>query len=140
MATGKELNCWHCGASLSGILQPMGRREECPQCASSLHVCHMCTFFDLASGGNCREPMADAVRDREKANFCDYFRPKAGLSAHDDPEAELARAKLNALFGGETAPESTAKEDSAETIVADDEDTVEARKKLAELFNSTKKL
>lgn len=95
-----RLNCWHCGTLLDDLPLPIGRREECPHCSSSLHVCRMCEFFDRSASRQCREPMADEVVDKEAANFCDYFRPRAGLTADADREAADSRAKLEALFGG----------------------------------------
>ena len=130
----KNLNCWHCGNSLDSVPQPIGRREECPQCASSLHVCHMCQFFKPAGGGTCNEPMADDLRDREKANFCDYFRPKSGLSASADPEAQQSRARLDQLFGSD---DSDAKGGTAGSASGDEAKAEAARKKLASLFGNS---
>ena len=95
----EALNCWHCGVSLEALPLPVGRREECPHCSSSLHVCRMCRFFDRSASKACREPMADEVTDKEHANFCDYFGPAAGLTGGADQEAANARARLQALFG-----------------------------------------
>ena len=95
-----SLNCWHCGESLAGIPIPIGRREECPQCGASLHVCRLCEFYDRGTSEDCREPVADEVSDKEAANFCDYFRPRWGLSANQDSSAAISRAKLAALFDG----------------------------------------
>jgi hypothetical protein len=85
---------------LEGLVLPVGRREECEHCSSSLHVCRMCDFFDRSASKQCREPMADEVTDKEHANFCDYFRPRSGLTAGADPDAANSRARLEALFGG----------------------------------------
>ena len=97
----ENLKCWQCEASLKGLPLPLGRREECASCGSSLHVCRMCEFYDPTVSKDCREPMADEVSDKENANFCDYFRPHPGLTAQADPAAADARAKLAALFGEE---------------------------------------
>ena len=98
-----SLNCWHCGENLTGVPIPIGRREECPQCAASLHVCRLCEFYDTNTSKDCREPVADEVNDKEAANFCDYFRPRGGLSASEDGSAATSRAKLAALFDGPSA-------------------------------------
>ena len=98
-----SLNCWHCGESLTGVPIPIGRREECPQCAASLHVCRLCQFYDPGASKDCREPVADEISDKEAANFCDYFRPRGGLLASEDGSAAASRAKLAALFDGPSA-------------------------------------
>ena len=99
----EPLNCWHCGTSLAAVPLPIGRREECPHCSVSLHVCRQCQFFDRSASKSCREPMADEVTDKEQANFCDYYRPRSGLEGALDVEAARSRARLEALFGGAAA-------------------------------------
>lgn len=119
------LSCWHCGGSLTEIPLPIGRREECPQCAASLHVCRLCEFFDPGAGKDCHEPVADEVSDKEAANFCDYFHPQGGLTASDDGSAAASRAKLAALFeapseggGGQQAPGLSPEEESRRKLEA----------------------
>lgn len=120
-----SLNCWHCGESLTGIPIPIGRREECPKCAASLHVCRLCEFYDTGTSKDCREPVADEVSDKEAANFCDYFRPRGGLSASEDGSAAESRAKLAALFdkpseseGGQDASGSSPEEEARRKLDA----------------------
>lgn len=128
----ESLNCWHCGTHLDAIPLPIGRREECPHCSSSLHVCRMCDFYDTAASKRCREPMADEVTDKERANFCDYFRPHAGLTADADREAANARAKLAALFGEEAAAKGA---ESGKPATGEE---AAAKRKLDALFSDSK--
>ena len=96
----RNLLCWSCGAALSGIPLPLGRREQCPRCNASLHACRQCFHFDPVANKACREPVADEVTDKEGGNFCDYFQPHFGLERQADSEAERARARLAQAFGG----------------------------------------
>jgi ribosomal protein L40E len=103
----EELVCWRCGASLAALSLPIGRRDECPECHAELHVCQLCAFHDPRVAKQCREPVADEVRDKDRANFCGYFQP--GPDAHrggGKPESQSARGELESLFGGEPAPAS----------------------------------
>ena len=94
------LECWKCGASLEALPQPLGRREECPACRTDLHVCRLCEFHDTSVAKHCREPVADEVTDKERANFCGYFTPRPGVHrGGPDPAAAQARGDLEALFG-----------------------------------------
>ncbi len=123
-----SLVCWKCGASLEDLLIPFSRREECPACHTDLHVCRMCEFYDTSVAKSCREPVADEVRDKERANFCGYF--KAIPDAYrpgDSGEADEAKAKLAALFGDdEAAKDATASGSKSEADAA--------REKLEQLF------
>ncbi|MCU0934805.1 MAG: hypothetical protein MUF66_01755 [Gammaproteobacteria bacterium] len=92
--------CWKCGASLEDLPRSFGRRDECPACRADLHVCRMCRHFDPRVSKACREPVAEAVQDKERSNFCDWFQERAGAgpSPSADPGA-AAREALEALFG-----------------------------------------
>ncbi len=135
----ENLNCWKCGASLAGVVLPLGRRDECPACGADLHVCRMCGFYDPAVSKDCRETMADEVAEKERANFCDYFRPAAGAGAGPEGgEAAAAKAKLEALFGGEPKPQGGALGEDAATAKADaqsDAAADSARQRLDKLFD-----
>lgn len=76
----------------------VGRRDTCVQCDADLHVCLNCEFYDPKAYNECREPQADRVLEKDRANFCDYFTPAhAGRGKGADPKAD-AKAKLDALF------------------------------------------
>ena len=95
-----SLVCWKCGASLAGLLLPLGRREVCPSCRVDLHVCRLCRHYDAHRAGQCRELAADPVIDKTRANYCGWFvpRPDAYLGG-GAAMAQGGRAGLDALFG-----------------------------------------
>ncbi len=94
------LVCWNCGASLSALSLPLRRLDACRSCNAELHVCRLCEFHDAAVAKHCREPVAEEVKDKTRANFCDYFRPRAEAYVAPDSGAARARAELEQLFGG----------------------------------------
>jgi hypothetical protein len=94
------LRCWKCGASLADYSLPLRRLEECRECHAELHVCRMCEFYDTTKAKHCREPIAEEVKDKIRANFCDYFKPSpAAYRPEQLSAAEQARAQLESLFG-----------------------------------------
>jgi len=117
------LVCWKCGASLEQLPLPLRRLEECGACGAELHACRLCEFYDPAVAKSCREPVAEEVKDKTRANFCDYFRPKARAWLAQGGPSDAARAQLESLFGG--TPENGGGAPSP----AD-----EARSRLEELF------
>ncbi|MCC7257479.1 MAG: hypothetical protein IT486_03845 [Gammaproteobacteria bacterium] len=53
----------------------------------------------------CRQDDAEEVRNKEQANFCDYFSPRPGAFDAEAAAAEQqARDRLSALFGTGPAP------------------------------------
>ena len=93
-----SLTCWKCGNSLSDTYKVMvGRRDVCSKCSTDLRCCKMCFFYDPKSYNECREPQADRVQDKEKANFCDYFKI-GSAGTNPDKERQDALAKAAALF------------------------------------------
>ena len=94
------LVCWKCGASLEHLSLPLSRRDECAQCRAELHVCRLCVDYDPSVAKKCREPIAEEVSDKTRANFCDYFAPRAAVYvAPDQSAAERAQLELERLFG-----------------------------------------
>ncbi len=104
----EALSCWRCGAPLADLSLPLSRLDECPDCGNDLHVCRMCRWFDPNVAKSCREDDAEEVKEKERANFCDYFEPRAG--AYDvaaGATEQRARGQLDALFG-DTAEQADA--------------------------------
>ncbi len=96
-----DLTCWKCSASLNTVPQPIGRRAECPACRAELHVCRQCRHYDTGKAKQCRERAADEVREKTRANFCDWFQPRPGQTGRQGggDAAASARAELDKLFG-----------------------------------------
>lgn len=96
--SAQTLNCWRCGTAITDEPLPLSRTAECRACHAELHVCRMCEFYDTSKAKSCREPVAEPVADKTRANFCGWFRPRAGLSASGDAVADEARDRLEDLF------------------------------------------
>lgn len=97
-----KLQCWKCGITLKEMRSPYSRYEECSSCKADHHVCLMCKEYDPTVSDGCREDRADYVLDKEKANFCDYFKPRPGAyQPTDNSQAREARERLAELFGEE---------------------------------------
>jgi len=71
--------CHHCKNEIV-IKDRIARTAECPSCDADIHCCLNCVNYDTSAHNRCREPQAEWVTDRERANFCDYFKAN-GLSA-----------------------------------------------------------
>ena len=94
--------CWKCRKEID-IEKPV-RGDECPLCHADLHVCKACDFYESGAHNDCRESSAEFVSDKERGNFCDYFRPRVMLGLNPDSssakdKAAAARDAFNALFG-----------------------------------------
>ena len=114
------LVCWKCGASLAELSLPLRRLDECRQCHSELHVCKLCEWYSIAVAKHCREPIAEEVKDKERANFCDYFKPREDVySTVSTDAASKAQADLDALFGGSKKPDAAAEPSAAEKARAE---------------------
>lgn len=87
-------NCFHCKKELDASQRP-GRGESCPKCGSDVKVCLNCRFYDRGAYNQCREPSAERVVDKDRANFCEFFEFGAGAQATD---TEDPLKKLKELF------------------------------------------
>lgn len=77
--------------------ESVGYRDACDRCSADLHVCLNCAHHDPTAYNECRESSAERILDRDRANRCDYFRPRTGSALVSD-ERERAKASLEALF------------------------------------------
>jgi len=105
--------CCHCGQALD---KDMGvfRATTCPSCGKDLRVCLNCRFYSPGEHWDCRETIEEAVRDKDRANFCSYFsyiEKAAGAGAADPAtnagagglqrgsQSSQAREAFDKLFG-----------------------------------------
>ncbi len=89
-------NCWYCGTALNPL--EYGRQDTCRQCGRDTKVCKGCEFYDPAVHNECRETQAERVVDKERSNFCDYFKPSAGKGG-DGKSRDSLKSAADALFG-----------------------------------------
>ncbi|MFA6002926.1 MAG: hypothetical protein WC881_02555 [Elusimicrobiota bacterium] len=92
-------HCYRCGLGLESNM--FGREGSCPGCGADTRCCRNCAFDDPACGTQCQEVQAEAIHEREDANFCDFFRPRKGLWTPDKnarPAGRSVRSAFDALF------------------------------------------
>ncbi len=75
----------------------MERNSECPHCRWDVKVCFNCSFYEESHFHACREPQAEWVREKDKANFCEYFSPATRESGAAS-EATTILSHLESLF------------------------------------------
>jgi hypothetical protein len=90
-----QLKCFSCQTEMSFTVA-ISRRDECPKCRADVRVCKNCRFYDAKVYNECRETSAEVIREKERANLCDYFQPGSALNAEKAKADLLAAAE--ALF------------------------------------------
>jgi hypothetical protein len=66
--------CHNCGREIK-VVGKVLRTDECPHCDADVHCCKNCRHFDPGKNNQCSETQAEYVREKDRANFCDYFEP-----------------------------------------------------------------
>jgi len=87
--------CHYCGAPLEA---PIYRSSECTQCGKDTKICLNCTFYSETSHWECRESIGEAVREKDRSNYCDFFRI-ANSGNGDVKKEDNASDAFNKLFG-----------------------------------------
>ena len=64
------LKCARCGEQVTDNITV---DSTCPKCASELHSCAQCTWFDTASRFECGQPILERVSPKETRNTCTFF-------------------------------------------------------------------
>lgn len=83
--------CYKCRNSVT--LEFVSRRDECQSCGSDLHICLNCIFLDETKANKCREPQAEYVKEKDRSNYCDYFKFK------DDQQKKSDKETAESLWG-----------------------------------------
>jgi hypothetical protein len=91
---------------------------NCGSCRADLHVCKLCEFYATGIANDCREPIAERVVNKERANFCGYFKLRPG-GYQVTAEAASARHALEAMFGGANVAASAQTVDAAQAALED---------------------
>ena len=113
---------------------PLGRETRCRACGKDLHVCRQCSFYDTTKGKSCAEPIADEVRDKERANFCGYFELNGGAYG-GNAQADAAREQLAAMFAlDDKTSSANASPDAVALLRKRDEEADAAQRELGKLF------
>ena len=84
--------CHTCGTAIEEA--SVSRRDECPGCGSDIRVCLNCAFYDESRANQCFEPQAERVKEKDRSNYCDYFRFK------DEGQKKSPREDAEKLWTG----------------------------------------
>lgn len=95
MSPNDEGVCWSCGTRLQSL--DYQRESECPSCHKPTHVCRNCRFYEPGRPNDCQEPIAEPVRDKQRANFCDYLEPSS-RAYQPGADPDQLRAAADSLF------------------------------------------
>jgi len=95
------MRCHFCGTGTPEG-EKIFRSTLCGGCGRELRICLNCAFYSPGARWDCRETIPEPVYDKERANFCDYFRPAASPGGADGSGRRSgdARADFDKLFGG----------------------------------------
>ena len=85
-----NLQCFSCKKTTSW--EKINRRDECPHCNADIHVCLNCRFFSESAHHQCREVQAEYVKEKDRANFCEYFEASSSLRQNESKPDDLLKA------------------------------------------------
>jgi hypothetical protein len=84
----------------------------------------MCKFYNPRVVEACVEDNAEEVRNKDRANFCDYFKPTPdAYQSRDNAASRASRASLDALFSQDTSvgeSDTTSTRRALDDLFADD--------------------
>lgn len=90
-------NCYNCGEVFEVKVY---RNTECSSCGKDAKVCLSCKFYSPGSHWDCNENLREAVREKDRANFCDFFELSSNYKGLTGKDRELnAKKAFNSLFG-----------------------------------------
>lgn len=93
--------CFKCGEK-NEFADRVPLRAECSKCGEDVHVCKCCEFYDPKVYNECREPQAEVVQDKERANRCEYFQAAGPGGKVSGNNKDALRSAAEALFKKKT--------------------------------------
>jgi hypothetical protein len=90
--------CHKCGTELDDELEVF-RATTCPKCDADLRCCLNCTFYSPGAQWDCRETIDEPVRDKDRGNFCSFFRFRQDRGSDGSGVENKARDTFDKLFG-----------------------------------------
>lgn len=86
----KKVFCFFCQKSslFSGSLS---FRANCEHCGEDLHICKNCSFYDESAYNECKESSVEKVKEKERNNVCEYFRPLKETSPNSVSSKDLLK-------------------------------------------------
>lgn len=90
------LNCHRCGKEIPE--NNLGRQDTCQSCGVDTRVCKNCENYDRTRNNECREEQAGRQVEKEKGNFCDWFKPRQGAGGSGAPSKDSLKSAAEALF------------------------------------------
>jgi len=76
----------------------------------------MCRYYDTRVNNSCREPIAEKVNDKTRANFCGYLQPQNLTQDNDNTLAQSNQASLESLFDLEQGSTKLSGSDADEAL------------------------
>lgn len=103
--------CWKCKNPIE-VSEKIYRNTTCEFCGADLHSCRNCKFYDIGSHYDCRENISSLVKEKERANFCEWFSAREifadGETSVVSDKAAQARDAFASLFGETATPQKPA--------------------------------
>lgn len=93
-----KITCYACSKELK--IESHARilkNDECDYCYADLHCCRMCEYYSPSSYNECREPSAERIVEKEKANYCDFY-VLNGRAVDKEEEKNNLNAAADSLF------------------------------------------
>ncbi len=92
-----KLSCFECKNQMS-FIDHISRRDECSNCGADVYCCKNCEFYDPKVYNECRETSAEPVREKNRSNFCGFFKPRTGDAKAQVSERDKLLNAAESLF------------------------------------------
>ena len=93
----QRLKCFSCHKDLE-YPEKVGFRAECSHCGEDVHCCRNCRFYDPKVYNECKETSAEVVREKHRANYCEFFQPTESVTGSAGTAKDDLLKQAEALF------------------------------------------
>ncbi|MEZ4814617.1 MAG: hypothetical protein R3A80_05355 [Bdellovibrionota bacterium] len=91
--------CFKCQENLeSYLVSKVSRQDTCPKCGQDIRCCKNCSFYEPNAHWECREEVSEHILDKEKSNFCDFYKLGATHTGASSKNKSDLMSAAEALF------------------------------------------
>lgn len=80
--------CTQCGV----VLNVAEINGHCPQCNFELHSCKQCAHFDPGERNECRQPIPERIRPKDRRNDCTFYAIKTAVERETSTSTGYTRS------------------------------------------------
>jgi hypothetical protein len=89
------MKCYKCKTEIDINEKKISFHSTCDICGEDLHICKNCKYYSPGKPNDCIVPNTLPIKDRERYNFCEDFKPSSNNIETFKSKKEISKKLFN---------------------------------------------